>query len=42
MTGRGINDAPALLKWIRSRHPGVSLRTAAVSMVIEGERLDAS
>ena len=33
ITGRGMSEAPALLKWIRSSHPGVSALAAATSTV---------
>src|SRR5438105_15524116 len=33
-TGRGISDAPALLRWMRSAQPGVSARHRARSEVI--------
>src|SRR6185295_5239537 len=34
ITGFGMSDAPALLKWTFSRHPGVSARKASVLIII--------
>ncbi len=38
ITGRGINAAPALLRWMRVAQPGVSARTAARSKVTAPHR----